>query len=184
MTTPHDPTMSHSSLDAVIAGYMQAVEAGDVPNRHALLDQHPAIADQLQAFFADVDRMDRIASPLRNAAGLDATSDVDGSAPAALPTIRYFGDYELLEEIARGGMGIVYKARQDVAQPDRGPEDDPSGHVRLSPRYPAVPRRGRISRQPRSSAYRADLRSRRARRPAILLDEVRGGHLAGEASAG
>ena len=112
VTTPNDPTMSHNSLDAVIAAYMLAVEAGEVPNRQELLDRHPEHAEWLRSFFADLDRMDRVASPLRMADGLDATGAVEANGHTDLPTVRYFGDYELLEEIARGGMGIVYKARQ------------------------------------------------------------------------
>ena len=62
MSTPNDSTTSLNPLDAIIAGYMMGVEAGEVPNRQETLDRHPDHAEALRAFFADLDHMDRVAS--------------------------------------------------------------------------------------------------------------------------
>jgi eukaryotic-like serine/threonine-protein kinase len=106
---PHE-----KQLEAILHGYLQAVDTGQNPDRDELLRLHPDFTDELREFFTDQAKMDRVAVALNQAHVGDITIGVEETSNAGdEPTcIRYFGDYEILEEVARGGMGIVCKARQ------------------------------------------------------------------------
>ncbi|MGE0757623.1 MAG: hypothetical protein AB7O38_11405, partial [Pirellulaceae bacterium] len=110
-------------VDEAIVAWLAAVDRGAPPDRELFLTQHADVAEELRAFFRVHDRLapwptaatsDGPRSrtwPGQNAAGMRFPRGLE-LAPGAIlatsgPGSAAFGDYELVDELARGGRGVV-----------------------------------------------------------------------------
>ena len=94
-------------LTDLLDGYLCQLERGLPPPRESLLEANPDLAGPLQAYFDSLDELYDMA------AGFQPPS-VDAGGDDSVPALaeRRLGDFRLLREIGRGGMGVVYEAQQ------------------------------------------------------------------------
>jgi WD40 repeat protein/serine/threonine protein kinase len=90
--------------------YLAALEAGHKPNRQEFLARHAAIAEPLAECLDGLDFIQTAAPRLQESAADEAAGPP--TLGADLHPEGPLGDFRLVREVGRGGMGVVYEAVQ------------------------------------------------------------------------
>src|SRR5262245_21465787 len=100
------PSAEQEHLVAILDEYLRGIERGEPITPDDLFARHPELADQLREYLGGLKIFHQAAARLPQPAAWISTG------PAGPELSGELGDFRLLREIGRGGMGIVYEAVQ------------------------------------------------------------------------
>lgn len=102
-------------FDEILAEILQAEQRGEALSPDEWSEKYPGFEDSINEFFTNRRQLGltRVFQDDVDEPTLVSGDPVPSPEPFAVgDAIRYFGDYEIVEELARGGMGVVYRAIQ------------------------------------------------------------------------
>jgi eukaryotic-like serine/threonine-protein kinase len=101
------------TLTSIVEQYLADLEQGVRADPQQLMDRHPDLAEPLRYYLGSLDFLQRAAGEIGNKhASADGLPFPDVAATDGSGQKR-IGDFEIVREIGRGGMGIVYEAIQE-----------------------------------------------------------------------